>query len=84
MDGGLIYGPFRAWTDAIRSFENGELAAQGVDGYTVDHYEEDAIPIDTRNMIPLRNDKALPFANPAPPANESLFPVDRFWSKSVK
>ena len=81
MDGGLVYGPFKAWTDAIRSFDNGELKAQGVNGRTVDHYDEDAIPIDIRDMIPVRNDKALPFANPALPANMSLSPVDRFWSK---
>ena len=73
MDGGLVYGPFKAWTDAIRSFERGELRSQGIGG-------SDDIS-DIRNIVPARNDIGLPLANPPPPANNSLFPVNRFWSE---
>ncbi len=76
MDGGLVYGPFKAWTDAIRSFEYGELLSQGLNGGT----ERPDIE-DIRNIVPVRNDIGLPLANPTPPANASLFPVNRFWSK---
>ena len=70
MDGGLVYGPFKAWTDAIRSFENGELAALNKD-------------MDIAEQFPIRNDIGLPLANPPPPANASLFPVNRFWSEYI-
>ena len=76
MDGGLVYGPFKAWTDAIRSFRYGELASQGINGETSDQ----AIA-DIRNIVPIRNNIGLPLANPTPPANASLFPVNRFWSE---
>ena len=76
FDGSLIYGQFKAWTDAMRSFENGELKAQGVGGVTFDD-----VDIEIRNSLPIRNDNGLPLANPAPSVNESLFPVNRFWSK---
>ena len=72
MDGGLVYGPFKAWTDAIRSFSRGELASQGFQG---------RVDRDIRNQFPINNDIGLPLANPPPPANASLFPVNRFWSK---
>ncbi len=71
MDGGLVYGPFKAWTDVIRSFENGTLA------YIKNETEE--VPL--ANQFPIRNDAGLPLANPPPPANNSLFPVNRFWCK---
>ena len=73
MDGGLVYGPFKAWTDAIRSFSHGELASQGLGG----DKEDSTIS----NLLPARNDMGLPLANPPPPANASLFPVNRFWGK---
>lgn len=69
MDGGLVYGPFKAWTDAIRAFDNGELAA-------IDQSEPIA------DQFPIRNSIGLPLANPPPPANDStLYPVNRFWGK---
>ncbi len=68
MDGGLVYGPFKAWTDAIRYFEKGELASINQSAPLADQF-------------PRRNDIGLPLANPPPPANDSLFPVNRFWSK---
>lgn len=70
FDGGLMYGPFKAWTDAIRRFEGGELAA-----------DDNSRPI--ADQLPMSNNElGLPYANPPPPANFSLFPVNRFWSKS--
>ena len=74
MDGGLVYGPFKAWTDAIRSFEHGELAALNQE-------------MDISEQFPIRNSIGLPLANPPPPANNTqepwppLFPVNRFWGK---
>ena len=70
MDGGLVYGPFKTWTDSIRSFDHGTLAAQNADQ-------------DISEQFPVRNDIGLPFANPPPPVNNSLFPVNRFWSKFI-
>ena len=70
-DGGLMYGPFKAWTDAIRLFQRGELAA-------IDN------SVEIKSQFPRRNDIGLPLANPSPPANHSLYPVNRFWSKFLK
>ncbi len=70
FDGGLMYGPFKAWTDAIRAFQGGELAANN---------QENAIS----DQFPQSNEVlGLPYANPPPPFNNSLYPVNRFWSKS--
>ena len=77
MDGGLVYGPFKAWTDSIRRFEHGELASQGRNG----DRSEEGQDSDISELFPYRNDIGLPLANPPPPANNSLFPVNRFWSK---
>ena len=66
LDGGLVYGPVKAWTDAIRAFQDGWLAHQGTD---------------IKDQFPIRNDIGLPLANPSPPANHSLYPVNRFWCK---
>ena len=69
FDGGLMYGPFKAWTDVIRRFQGGELAS-------MDNNEE------LSQQFPQSNEEiGLPFANPPPPANNSLFPVNRFFSK---
>ena len=78
MDGGLVYGPFKAWTDSIRRFRYGELASQGFMGETSDEAIDGS---DLSMLFPVRNDIGLPLANPTPPANASLFPVNRFWSK---
>jgi dual oxidase len=68
MDGGLMYGPFKAWTDAIRRFQGGELAAI-----------DNSYPLS--EQYPQENDLlGLPFANPPPPFNNTLFPVNRFWT----
>ena len=72
LDGGLVYGPVKTWTDAIRAFNKGYLTILGDKNITT-------APIS--DMFPARNDIGLPLANPTPPANASLFPVNRFWSK---
>lgn len=83
MDGGLVYGPFKAWTDSIRRFKYGELASQGFEGDRRDiDGEEIGQNSPISELFPYRNDIGLPLANPPPPANASLFPVNRFWSKS--
>ena len=77
MDGGLVYGPVKAWTDAIRAFERGYLTVDNVDNQAVH-----STPIS--EMVPGRNDIGLPFANPPPPANATLVPVNRFWSEYIQ
>ena len=73
LDGGLVYGPVKAWTDAIRFFDRGYL--------TILNTSEDISTTPIADMFPARNDIGLPLANPNLPANSSLFPVNRFWSK---
>ena len=73
FDGSLIYGPNKAWTDAIRLFKDGLLAS------TNDSTDSDA-PDKDKNF-PALNDVQLPFANPPPPRDHVLKPVKRFFSK---
>lgn len=71
MDGTLVYGPFKAWTDVLRAFDHehpGRLAALNSE-------------LDISEQFPQRNDFGLPLANPPPPVNNSFFPVNRFWSE---
>ena len=74
-----MYGPFKAWADVLRSFEGGQLAhlpnPPFAEGQTVG-------PTDIAMQVPRSNeDFGLPFINPPPPANHSLYEVNRFWSK---
>jgi len=78
MDGGLVYGPFKAWADVLRGFVNGSLAfhprPQFANGSTVN--------LTTFHLqVPPINDPGLPFINPPPPANHTLLEVNRFWSE---
>ena len=79
MDGGLMYGPVKAWTDAIRNLNGvgaGELAAINIEtGEPADY----TTPISL--MAPSVNTIGLPFANPPSPLLNYLRPVNRFWSK---
>ena len=68
LDGGLMYGITKAWADGLRSFENGMLAV----------LDSSAL---LNESLPAENTIGLPLANPPPPANHSLFEVNRFWSK---
>eukprot|EP00731_Ephydatia_muelleri_P031983 Em0023g490a len=68
FDGALIYGPGKAWTNIIRAFTRGELAADQQD-------------LQLANMFPVLNSKVLlPLSNMPPPANHSLFSSGRFWA----
>ncbi|XP_021358388.1 dual oxidase 2-like isoform X2 [Mizuhopecten yessoensis] len=65
LDGTLIYGPAKAWTDAIRAFKDGKLKASNPDD-----------PI--KDSFPAKNTIRLPFANPPAPRQHTLRPVSRF------
>lgn len=79
LDGQLMYGPARAWTDAIREFKGGRLLALAATEGGPPLHE----PINA--SFPAVNDIRLPFANPPNPrdlgARNRLKNVNRFWSK---
>lgn len=69
-----MYGPAKAWTDAIREFSEeykGRLKAL-----------DPKAPIS--QSFPGLNDVRLPMANPPPPREHKLKPVKRFWSKLLR
>lgn len=72
LDGGLMYGVVKAWADTLRT-----LNMTGPAGALAALNDERNIP----DQFPVENTIGLPLANPPPPANHSLFPVNRFWSK---
>ena len=74
FDGNLMYGPNKAWTDAIRLFKDGLLEA------TNDSTDPSAL--DRDRYFPAINDIRLPFANPSPPRDHVLKPIRRFYSKN--
>ena len=63
-----MYGPGKAWTDAIREFKDGRLKTNDSTAYI-------------NASFPAVNDIRLPFANPPAPRDHFLRPVNRFWSK---
>ena len=63
-----MYGPGKTWTDAIREFKGGRLLAKNL-----------SVPIN--ESFPADNDIRLPFANPPPPRDHELRPVNRMWRK---
>ncbi|KAL4227430.1 hypothetical protein ACF0H5_012874 [Mactra antiquata] len=69
IDGNLMYGAGKAWTDSIRELSEiypGRLKAQ-----------DPSVPI--KDSFPADNDIRLPMANPPPPREHELKPVGRFW-----
>ena len=68
-----MYGPAKAWTDAIREFRGGRLLALNNQ------------PFPIKDSLPASNNIRLPFANPPNPRETTrptrLRPVSRFWSK---
>lgn len=69
IDGTLMYGVGKAWTDSIRELSEeypGRLKAQ-----------DPSVPIS--ESFPADNDIKLPMANPPPPREHELKPVARFW-----
>ena len=67
LDGQVIYGPSRAWTDAIRELKGGRLAGTN--------------PGNIPQSFPFNNDIRLPYANPPVAREHVLKPVTRFHSK---
>lgn len=63
-----MYGPNKAWADALRSFKGGRLAAAN---------DTD----DEEGYYPALNDIRLPMANPPPPRDHKLKPISRFYSQ---
>lgn len=71
IDGGLVYGVAKAWTDTLRAFEDGLMAAdQG-------KHREDTVS----NTFPIVNTIRLPMANPPTPYYHELRRVSRHFSK---
>ena len=68
IDGTLVYGPNKAWADALRLFKDGLLAAANDTDPNEKHF-------------PAYNDIRLPMANPPPPRDHYLKPIKRFFSK---
>ncbi|XP_071091367.1 dual oxidase 1-like [Haliotis cracherodii] len=66
LDGNLMYGFAKAWTDTLRSFEGGELIANDPNAPLTE-------------SIPKINDIRLPMANPPAPKLHMLRPVSRFY-----
>ncbi|KAK3606291.1 hypothetical protein CHS0354_037967 [Potamilus streckersoni] len=66
LDGQLIYGPNKAWTDAIREFRGGRLRGTNPNEVMMD--------------FPADNSIKLPFENPPPPRDHVLKPVSRFYT----
>lgn len=74
IDGTLMYGNAKAWTDALRRFEHGFLRS-------TDDAKQDRGEIE--GSFPAYNDIRLPMANPPPPRDHELKPIKRFYSKSA-
>ncbi|XP_041371604.1 dual oxidase 2-like [Gigantopelta aegis] len=66
LDGGLMYGTAKAWTDTLREFKGGRLLAEDLTKPLSD-------------SIPVRNDIRLPMPNPPSPKDHVLRPVTRFY-----
>lgn len=76
LDGGLIYGTTKAWSDHLRLYANGTLAPHGL------------LASSHNGLFPDYNKMRLPMANPPPPVYHSEFSekheihkVERFFSK---
>ncbi|XP_015596349.1 dual oxidase [Cephus cinctus] len=74
IDGGLIYGTSKAWSDVLRTYANGTIAPDG------------QLASSSNGAFPEMNKVRLPMANPPPPINHAHYvkrhytePVDRFF-----
>ncbi|XP_029667919.1 dual oxidase 2-like, partial [Formica exsecta] len=70
LDGGLIYGTSKAWSDVLRTYNSGILQA---DGQLASSYF---------GLYPDYNTVRLPMANPPPPIHHHQY-VSRHYSESV-
>lgn len=66
IDGTLMYGANKAWTDALRSLKDGLLKALNDTDSKAPYFPE-------------RNSIRLPMANPPPPRDHVLKPIKRFY-----
>lgn len=78
MDGGLIYGITKTWSNYLRIYSNGTMDPNGL----LATYSHD-------RGFPEKNTIRLPMANPPPPIRHGDYikqhyteEVDRFFSKS--
>ncbi|XP_064595545.1 dual oxidase 2-like [Liolophura sinensis] len=69
IDGGLVYGVAKAWTDTLRAFEDGLLAADQ------NKHREPTVS----NTFPIVNTIRLPMANPPTPYFHELRKVSRHF-----
>ena len=92
FDGGLMYGPFKAWADTLRLFRNGLMAFQYPTRSEIG--ESETLTLEqVKYILPPDNTIGLPFANPPPPilnrdtpATDGLarlMTVNRYWSEST-
>lgn len=63
-----MYSTSKATEDTLREFKGGRLAANSTD---------------IKDSFPIINDIRLPLANPPPPRDHVLRPVDRFRRKTM-
>ncbi|XP_025152426.1 dual oxidase 2 [Harpegnathos saltator] len=70
LDGGLIYGTSKAWSDVLRTYANGTVHPSG------------ELASSFSGLYPERNSVRLPMANPPPPAHHSLY-VSRHYTEEV-
>ncbi|WP_411022885.1 peroxidase family protein, partial [Salmonella sp. s51228] len=71
FDGGLMYGVTKTWADALRALSEEYKGALAI--------IEGASFTDAATQLPAINNIGLPMANPSPPANHSLYTVNRFF-----
>ncbi|KAK7065449.1 hypothetical protein SK128_006644 [Halocaridina rubra] len=71
LDGGLVYGTSKGWSDVLRLFANGTLAPHGKLAW---HDE-------LGEGFPAQNAQRLPMANPPPPTNHSQFTSRHYTSR---
>lgn len=76
LDGGLIYGTTKSWSDYLRKYGNGKVDPNGL------------LAFSHGGLFPEYNTDKLPMANPPPPfyhhkqaSGHELFKVSRFFSK---
>ncbi|XP_046745897.1 dual oxidase 1-like [Diprion similis] len=74
LDGGLIYGTTKAWSDVLRTNKDGKIDPKGL------------LATSNDELFPIINNVRLPMANPPPPANHHRYitqhstePVNRFY-----
>eukprot|EP00127_Corallochytrium_limacisporum_P005456 Clim_evm4s206 gene=Clim_evmTU4s206 len=80
FDGTLIYGPFKAWADELRTLEGGTMLNGELEGNAIGNDVQDGNP--DQLGYPPKNFKGLPFANPPPPVSGLENPDKGFMSVS--